>query len=203
MKELIKSELRLWAVKTLAPPNPHFNGLPACPFAAQAFARDRVDVRVGFGWQMAGVEDTALRYPRNKDVVIHAELNPAMYPSRLQHEVCRLNDALSKKNIWCIGFHPDDPEPEFVEDEDGFENIVDEPYAMVFVQRLTELDDASRVLEAQRYYTKVEVELKVALYRRRKAREEYDNGNGTRKIKGRTRQAESSKSIQASNGRES
>lgn len=199
MQELIKSELRLWAIKTLTPSNPFFNGMPACPFAAQAFAKDRVDVRVGFGWNMCSIEETASRFPSRKDIVIHAEPNPSISPSRLQQEVNRLNERLSKQNIWCIGFHPDDPVADFVEDDDGFENIVEDPYAMVFVQRLTELDDASKVLEAQRYYTKVEVELKAALTKRRAAREEYDNGIRTQKRKGRPRQQQS-QSIQASNG---
>lgn len=200
MQELIKAELRLWAIKTLSPPNAHFNALPACPFAAQAFAKDRVSVRMGFGWQMGNLEATAAHFPRNKDVVIHAELNPSMSRSRFHQEVSRLNEKHSKQNIWFIGFHPDDPEADFVDDEDGFENLVDDPYAMVFVQRLTELDDASKALEAQRYYTKVDVTLQAALIRRRKAREEYENGIRTSRRKSRQRQSES---IQTSNGGQS
>ena len=178
MKELIKLELRQWAEKVLSVSNPHFNGHPACPYAEKALAADLVDVRMNFGWGYSEVQETALRFPTRKALVIHAEVNPQVAPHKFHEDIRKLNMRFSKSNIWLLGFHPDDPEPDFDDDIEDFESLVDEPYAMIFVQRLTELDDAARSLEAQRYYMKATTEELSELFRRRQAREEYDDGNG-------------------------
>lgn len=192
MKELIKSELRLWAHRYLTPNNIHFNGMPACPFAETAIERDQVEIRMGFGWNYGDIMDTARRYPVNRSLVIHVELEPKKTSADFHADLNHINPQLAKSNMWLIGFHPDDPDPDFAEDDD-FEPLVDAPYAMVFVQRLTELDDASRVLEAQRYYKGASKKEMEHLYNRRQAREEYDNGNG--KKTRRTRSGQKSKSI--------
>ena len=177
MQQLIKSEVRLWAER-LTQNNPHFAGLPACPFAKKAIADDRVDVRMDFGWQYCEVVRTAKHLPQRKSLIIQAELNPQMSAEKMHADIRKMNMHLSQQNIWLIGFHPDDPDPDFDDDSEDFKSLVDEPFAMIFIQRLTELDDASRVLEAQRYYTRASHEEIMELYRRRQAREEYDNGNG-------------------------
>lgn len=177
MQQLIKSEIRLWAER-LTQNNIRFAGLPACPYARKAINDDRVDVRMNFGWQYCDVIRTAKHLPQNKSLIIQAEMNPQMSAEKMHADIRTMNMSLSKHNIWLIGFHPDDPEPDFDDDSEDFKSLVDEPYAMIFIQRLTELDDASRALEAKRYYTRASHDEIAELYRRRQAREEYDNGNG-------------------------
>jgi hypothetical protein len=199
MKELIKSELRLWAKKYLTPNSPHFNGMPACPFAENALERDHVEIRIGFGWSYSSIMDTARRFPQTKSIVIHAEVNPEKSSADFHKDLNDINPQLAKSNLWLIGFHPDDPDPDFADDDD-FTPLVDEPYAMVFVQRLTELDDASRQLEAQRYYKGASSKEVKHLYQRRQAREEYEDGYGKKTRRSWSRQE--SESTQDSDGGE-
>ena len=111
MKELIKSELRLWAHRYLTPNNIHFNGMPACPFAETAIERDQVEIRMGFGWNYGDIMDTARRYPVNRSLVIHVELEPKKTSADFHADLNHINPQLAKSNMWLIGFHPTTPTP--------------------------------------------------------------------------------------------
>lgn len=181
MKDLIREELRVWAVNALSTVHPQFSGMPACPYASKAIVSDKVDIESGFGWGYSNIQRTSRNFPKDKSIVIHYELSPSMTAKEMHEDLDRLNSEkkFSRRNLWFIGFHPDDPDPEFIDDEEEFAPLVDEPYALIFIQRLTELDDASRQLEAKRYYLRAHPEEIEHLLKRRLAREEYDNGNGT------------------------
>ena len=67
-----------------------------------------------------------------------------------------VNDAVAAgilvdKDIWVMGFHPDDEANEFVADVD-FSPLVEEPYAIIFVQRLSKLQVAADKLAKIGYY---------------------------------------------------
>lgn len=181
MKDFIRSEIIEWAQSTLSSPHPQFNGLPPCPYAANAFARDTVEIKMGFGWGYSNILRTSRKFPKDKSLVIHVELSPQMSAMEMHEDLDRLNSEkkFARSNLWFIGFHPDDPEPEFVDDDVTGSPLVDEPYALIFIQRLTELDDASKQLEQKKYYIRANHEEIEHLLKRRQAREEYDNGNGT------------------------
>jgi hypothetical protein len=188
MKEVIRSELRIWATEYLSKNNIRYAGMPACPFAKKAMESDAVDVRMDFGWQYENVLMTARRFPEETSVVIHCEMNPSIDREPFHSDLQKLNNSLSKQNIWLIGFHPDDPDDDMEEDVDVYDGFVEEPYAMIFVQRLTELDDASRLLEAQRYYRNYTSAEIADLFKRRQAREEYDYGYGKKRKGTRSRE---------------
>jgi hypothetical protein len=84
------------------------------------------------------------------------------------------------KDLWLMGFHPDDEPSEFV-DEITFEPETDARYAMIFVQRLSKLQEAADKLGKRGYYDSYDsqynareiYELREHLYRRLK------NGNET------------------------
>ena len=99
MKELIKSELRLWAHRYLTPNNIHFNGMPACPFAETAIERDQVEIRMGFGWNYGDIMDTARRYPVNRSLVIHVELEPKKTSADFHADLNHINPQLAKSNM--------------------------------------------------------------------------------------------------------
>tara|TARA_R100001510_G_C7547680_1_gene132696 strand:- start:31 stop:588 length:558 start_codon:yes stop_codon:yes gene_type:complete len=181
MKNLVRSEIIEWAQSTLSSPHPQFNGLPPCPYAANAFARDTVEIEMGFGWGYSNILRTSRKFPEDKSLVIHVELSPQMSAMEMHKDLDRLNSEkkFARGNLWFIGFHPDDDVPEFVDDDTGETQLVDEPYALIFIQKLTELDDASKRLEQKKYYTRANKEEIAHLLKRRLAREEYDNGNGT------------------------
>ncbi len=40
----IQKEIRRWSKEVLEIPSPHFNGVPPCPYARQAWAEDKVAI---------------------------------------------------------------------------------------------------------------------------------------------------------------
>ena len=50
-----------------------------------------------------------------------------------------------------MGFHPGDDESEEAFDQE-FDHLVDEPYAMIFVQRLSAIEKAAEMLREKGYY---------------------------------------------------
>ncbi len=95
----------------------------------------------------------------------------------------RLNEVIAEgffiqKNIWLMGFHPDEEQEEAVF-EGGFEPLTDTRYAMIFVQRLSKLQESAEKLEKQGYYMYFDKEFNAKqLYNRRKSfYRRLENGN--------------------------
>ena len=61
--------------------------------------------------------------------------------------------AYKQKDIWIMGFHPDDDVNELI-DDGTFTNLVKEEYALIFVQRLTKLQESANKLKKLGYYDK-------------------------------------------------
>jgi hypothetical protein len=57
------------------------------------------------------------------------------------------------RDLWIMGFHPDDDEQELLDSEE-FEPETDVEYALVFVQRLSKLEEAAEKLKSLGYYEK-------------------------------------------------
>ena len=84
------------------------------------------------------------------------------------------------KDMWVMGFHPDD-EPSDFEEEVDFDPVTEVEYAMIFVQRLSKLQVAADKLNKRGYYNSYGSDYNVidtysrreTLYRRLK------NGNET------------------------
>jgi hypothetical protein len=55
------------------------------------------------------------------------------------------------KDIWVMGFHPNDEPSDFVE-EVVFERDIDTAYSMIFVQRLSKLQKSADKLDKKGYY---------------------------------------------------
>jgi hypothetical protein len=71
-----------------------------------------------------------------------------------------LNKAISdgifiNKDMFLMGFHPDDDDNELLEEAD-FDSTIDVPYAMIFLQRLSKLQEASNTLRIKGYYNYAE-----------------------------------------------
>ena len=129
-KGVIK-ELQDWTHLGLNVPNEYFNGLPACPFARQAWLDEKVAVIV--------------------------RRTPLGTPEDLHNYLGQMNEVISQgmfidKDIWLMGYHPDDEEAEFVAEDVEVEEMVEEPYLMVFVQRLSKIQEAAYKLVHKGYY---------------------------------------------------
>ena len=88
---------------------------------------------------------------------------PNAYFNGFPHEYLDgLNNCISEgmfidKDIWLMGFHPDDEPSEFVQEVE-FAPLVETPYAMIFVQRLSKLQQAADKLDKKGYYNSYDAE---------------------------------------------
>lgn len=150
----IEADIRKWSHEFLEVPNKKLNGLPPCPYAKQAWLDDKVVFSVNTGVDGLAKEVADFE-SHDYDIVVWAnEVLPDMH--YLDGWCDGVNEAMSiaGKDMHLMVFHPDYDAEEAGLDflvEDG---VVDESlsYCMVFVQRLSTLDDAALSLEKSGYY---------------------------------------------------
>jgi hypothetical protein len=150
----IEQDIRTWSEKFLSVPNKHFNGIAPCPYARKAFLDDQVLFTVNTG--IDGLLRAVNQYnDHDKDIVIWAEEHPPAM-EYLDGFCDGINEVLSMlgKDMHLMVFHPDydisDVGLDFL--DDGGVTDPNLSYAMVFVQKLSLLDDASLQLEKKDYY---------------------------------------------------
>jgi len=151
---VIKADLRSWSQEVLEVANPALNGLPACPYAREAWKKNKVDV---VETDHIGIE-TILQANKFEDndyelVVIASYKFPTPY--QFTEFIGFLNDTYSWCDLHIMGFHPEygaeEADLDFLYDHDWASSI-DEDYAMMFIQSLSQVDDASLKLEKLGYY---------------------------------------------------
>tara|TARA_B100001093_G_scaffold452136_1_gene460014 strand:+ start:3262 stop:3864 length:603 start_codon:yes stop_codon:yes gene_type:complete len=150
----VEQDIRTWSKNFLEIPNVKLNGLPPCPYAKQAWVEDKVTFSINTG--IIGLINS-VRYfdTRDYDIIVWAsEYMPDM--EYLDGLCDGMNELMSIAGIdmHLMVFHPDyDAEKAGLDFliEDG---VVDDSltYCMVFVQRLSLLDDAALSLEKSGYY---------------------------------------------------
>ena len=153
----IFKEIKSWSKYALETPNKNYNNLPSCPYAKSAWKNDKV----GFALKTTESYDIVYtlinKFHDSKDLVIVVDLsyenneifhNNLTILNRLIHE-----DKFDQNDIWLMGFHPDDDVNELI-DDGTFAEIVDEEYALIFVQRLTKLQESANKLMKLGYYDK-------------------------------------------------
>ena len=140
----IRKEIREWSFNWLEEPDDRYNGMSPCPYARRAWNDDK-DLTI--------IADTQY------------EEEPEEFHQRLvgiNHGIA--NGAFGDKNLWVMGFHPDDEEHEGMldyEDDAPIEYDTssllippdeEEIYAMIFIQRLDKLQEAAYKLKPTGYY---------------------------------------------------
>jgi hypothetical protein len=157
LEEQICNEIREWSKFALEKPNKNYNNLPSCPFAKKAW----VDKKVVFAFnekQNYQIVHTLIEnFNDNKDLIIVVDL---MYEEndKFHKYLNFLNDIIhknkfSQKDIWVMGFHPDDDVNELI-DNNSFVEVVKEEYALIFIQRLSKLQESANKLKKLGYYDK-------------------------------------------------
>ena len=157
VEDKICEEIRLWSQHALEIPNKNYNNLPSCPFAKSAWANDKVS------FAFKNLSDNHLiytlinYYKDNKDLIIIVDMN---YQNNedFHNNLNELNEKISKglfkqTDIWLMGFHPDDDVNDLI-DDGSFEEIVEKEYALIFVQRLSKLQESANKLKKLGYYDK-------------------------------------------------
>jgi hypothetical protein len=152
----IAEEIIAWSREVLEVPSPHFSGMSPCPYARQAWLDDRVIILFKAGSDMQTLYSTISQFEDTVDVVIIVDTHPEPDPEGFHDYLDGLNDAISDgffidRDIWLMGFHPDDDPSDFVEDV-NFEPVSDVRYSMIFVQRLSKLQESADKLRKKGYY---------------------------------------------------
>ena len=177
----VEKDIRNWSKNFLEIPNDKLNGLPPCPYAKQAWADDKVTFSINTG--IDGLVQSVRDFDKHDyDIVVWAsEALPDM--EYLDGFCDGVNEAMSVSgtDLHLMVFHPDyDAEKAGLDFliEDG---VVDNSltYCMVFVQRLSVLDDAALSLEKSGYYFKFPVEVfhSLVIDRRRLRNEGQDKSS--------------------------
>ena len=167
LSEGVKKEIRLWSKTVLEVPEENLNNLPMCPFAKKAWDSGRVKIHVqNLEKYRLDLLDTILeKFDDSYDVEIIVDLCFCEDTQTFHDCIDQYNDNLWRKDIWLMGYHPYDE----VDTEDvDFEAVVDQSYSMIFVQRLSKLQEASDKLSMQGYYKNLKEFISNPLFRKRK-----------------------------------
>jgi hypothetical protein len=184
-EKAIVEEIMQWSETALEKPSPQFNNLPPCPYARKALMDEKVAILFKYDDSYQVLYSCVSQFDDNFDLAIIVDLHNDKSAYDFHEYLESLNEAISNgmfidKDIWVMGFHPDDDVSETAQ-ETAIEAITDTEYSMIFVQRLTVLQEAADKLDKKGYYDSYDSECiasdiynrRVELYRRLK------NGNET------------------------
>tara|TARA_R110000824_G_C15166404_1_gene672440 strand:- start:849 stop:1316 length:468 start_codon:yes stop_codon:yes gene_type:complete len=149
MRELIEE----WVHNDLSVVDPDIGYAP-CPFAKKALIDDRLRVVECVSrqdlWETVAVQ--CKNFSNKHSVIICLEEEPSQTYEEVEAACIAMNEwfACNKLDLWLLSFQTD--------------------FTMVFIQRLSELDDASKILEKTGYYENYSKEdyLNLILTRRRR-----------------------------------
>ena len=131
MRELIEE----WVHTELSIVDPEI-GYALCPFAKKALKDDRLKVVECEGRQdlWKKIAEESKNFSEEHSVVICLEEEPTAPYEEVEAACVAMNEwfACNKLDVWLLAFQTD--------------------FTMVFIQRLSELDDASKILEKTGYY---------------------------------------------------
>ena len=150
----VEADIRKWSHEFLEIPSDKLNGLPPCPYAKQAWLDNKVVFSINTG--IDGLAKEVADFDNHKyDIVIWAS-EYLLDMEYLDGWCDGVNEAMSiaGQDMHLMVFHPDYDAKEaglefLIEDDVTDDELV---YCMVFVQRLSLLDDASLSLEKSGYY---------------------------------------------------
>lgn len=165
----IWTEIRLWSDQVLEIPCPGFANLPPCPFARMAWLKNNVVVHVTT--ELSDVVDVKSVLEADED-----RLHLFAWTDYQQMTVEELDQWIEDQNqnhfgVWLMGFHPDATENPLTPE---FEGLVEDDYAVILVQSLNKLVEASETLKKTKYYEKFPAEDMQYINRRK---EIYDAWN--------------------------
>ena len=151
IEKAIVEEIMQWSADALEKPSPHFNNLPPCPYARSAWMDNKVSILFKYEPSYQVLYSCISRFDDVFDLAIIIDTNPDEDSDAFHEYLDQLNDVIANgmfidKDIWLMGFHPADEPSDFVE-EVVFDRDIDTAYSMIFVQRLSKLQEASDKLD--------------------------------------------------------
>ncbi len=151
----IVAEIRAWSAHALEKVSPHFNGLAPCPYAKKAWQENRVAIVFRYGGNQC-LFNILSEFSDALDLVLIVDQHTRQSAEEFHEFLENMNDAISNgifgdRDLWLMGFHPDDDSNDFV-DDGTFEPHVNTPYSLTFVQRLSKVQEAADKLKKMGYY---------------------------------------------------
>ena len=158
LEDSIRKEIRDWSKHSLEKANENYNGFPPCPYAAKAWIDNKVDIQFKYDLSPEKLYENISHYNDKYELIILVDLEYELEPDRFHGYLEGINEAISNnafqdKDIYVMGFHPEDDVNEIIE-SDSFETEVDDVYSMIFIQRLSLLERASEKLRSKGYYNR-------------------------------------------------
>ena len=141
--------IRRWIMEDLSPVNPD-SGFALCPYAKKAWLHERVKVVVCDGDLWDRVADECVNFDSNNALTVCIDEDPDRSYDELEAACMAMNSyfSVTKQDLWVLVFEAE--------------------VAIIFIQKLSELDDASQKLEKVGYYEQYDPEdyIKLILARR-------------------------------------
>tara|TARA_R110001599_G_scaffold319439_1_gene529259 strand:- start:789 stop:1376 length:588 start_codon:yes stop_codon:yes gene_type:complete len=152
----IVEEILQWSSTALQKPSKFFNNLPPCPFAKKAWSQEKVAIIFKKEDSYQTLWSCISKFNDDYDLAIVVDTDYKKGPEDFHDYLDQLNDVISNgmfidKDIWLMGFHPEDEANDLVE-EVSIDDITGTDYAMIFVQRLSKLQEAADKLNKKGYY---------------------------------------------------
>jgi len=169
----ICQEIQAWSRVIVEKPNPYFNNLPSCPYARQSWREDKISFLFKKNGGFQDLYTAVSSFNDELDIVMLIDLAFEKDSESFHEYLEDLNDVISQgmfidKDIWLMGFHPSDEENEHLDDS-TFMNAVEKEYAIIFIQRLSKIQESADMLAEKGYYDQYSKEYDVeAIFQKRK-----------------------------------
>ena len=145
-QQLIRQQLQAWLVDFVEKPNPMLNGWAPCPFARKSRVTNRFDIVFATADTLTATIESAAQQLAVRDVIAVC-IDPAeISADNLSSLVEQLNAELMSQDVLLLEDHPAD-----VEIINGV-HMNFGACAIVFVQQLSKINEASAQLKQGGYY---------------------------------------------------
>lgn len=156
IEKAVVEEIMQWSAEVLEKPSPYFNNLPPCPYARAGWLDNKISILFKYEPSYQVLYSCISRFDDAFDLAIIVDINPDEDSDAFHEYLDQLNDVIAEgmfidKDIWLMGFHPNDEPSDFVQ-EVTFDYETDTEYSMIFVQRLSKLQEAADKLDKKGYY---------------------------------------------------
>jgi len=157
VEESIRQEVREWSRQTLELPSKELGGMSACPYAKKTWDAHQVLMTFKRTKSFMDVFKSLESYDDKYRIHIVVDLEYEESAEEFHDRVEALNYAISNgvfgdRDLWIMGSHPDDEANEAIESDD-FEEFNEISYAMLYIQRLEDLQNAVHKLKNTDYYS--------------------------------------------------
>ena len=157
VEESIRQEVREWSRQTLESPSKELGGMSACPYAKKTWDAHQVLMTFKRTTSFLDVFKSLESYDDKYRIHIVVDLEYEESAEEFHDRVEALNYAISNgvfgdRDLWIMGSHPDDEANEAIE-SDVFEELNEISYAMLYIQRLEDLQNAVHKLKNTDYYS--------------------------------------------------